>query len=224
MTSPPSGGPAPRLPAAQRAMIAALGLAVLLASIDAPYPAVAPLHHIPTVLLMLAAPWLLRRWPLSNAAVACILAFFLLHTLGGRYTYSNVPYDAWSRALTGHDIGSTFGWTRNHYDRLVHFAFGLFAVRPVGEALIRHGGLGWRGAIAGAILFSLAVGALYEIFEWLLTLLAADATADDYNGQQGDPWDAQKDMALALLGSLAAAIVPSQLRPNKNVMVIPSGL
>src|SRR3546814_7787581 len=59
------------------------------------------LQHIPTALLLVAAPWLLRRWPLSTASVACIALFLALHTLGGRYAYSNVPYDDWARALTG---------------------------------------------------------------------------------------------------------------------------
>src|SRR5687767_13146945 len=111
------------LPHPQRWMIAALGLAILLASIEAPYPAVAPLHHMPTALLVLTAPWLLRRWPLTDGAVACVFAFFLLHTLGGRYTYSNVPYDEWTLALAGVSISDGLGFTRNHYDRLVHFSF-----------------------------------------------------------------------------------------------------
>src|SRR3546814_5752053 len=88
------------------------------------YPEVALLQHIPTMLLIVAAPWLLRRWPLSTASVACIALFMALHTLGGRYAYSNVPYDDWARALAGTSLSDAFGWTRNHYDRLVHFAFG----------------------------------------------------------------------------------------------------
>jgi len=201
---------AARLRPTQRAMIAVLAIAVVLASIHTPYPAVAPLHHIPTVLLVAAAPWLLRRWPISDAAVACILAFFLLHTLGGRYTYSSVPYDEWARALAGHDLSSLFGWKRNHYDRLVHLAFGLLAIRPVAESLARHAGFTTRGAAIAAIAFVLAVSALYEVFEWLLAVVAAGDMADEYNGQQGDMWDAQKDMALARAGALAAAFLPNK--------------
>src|SRR3546814_10455234 len=61
---------------------------LLLAQIDQPYPEVALLQHIPTMLLIVAAPWLLRRWPLSTVSVACIALFMALHTLGGRYAYS----------------------------------------------------------------------------------------------------------------------------------------
>lgn len=185
----------------QRAMIAVLLAALLLAQIDQPYPDVALLQHLPTMLLIIAAPWLLRRWPLSDAALGCIVVFLLLHTLGGRYAYSNVPYDAWATALTGMTLSDAAGWSRNHYDRLVHFAFGLLAVLPVGE-LARRAGLGPRGALLSGLAFVLAISALYEVFEWLLTLALAGDLADTYNGQQGDMWDAQKDMALATLGAL----------------------
>ena len=69
-----------------------------------------------------------------------------LHTLGGRYAYSNVPYDEWARALTGTSPSEAFGWTRNHYDRLAHFAFGALSVIPVAEIARRWGGLGRHGA------------------------------------------------------------------------------
>ena len=80
-------------PPAQRRLLGALLVLFLLAQIDQPYPEAALLQHIPTMVLLVAAPALLRRWPLSTASVACIAAFMALHTLGGRYAYSNVPYD-----------------------------------------------------------------------------------------------------------------------------------
>src|SRR3954468_18443600 len=152
MASPARGNPDRRrvskggVPRAQVAMIAALAALLLLAQVKQPFPEVAPLHHIPTLLLLLAAPFLLRRWPLSNASVAQIALFFALHTIGGRYTYSNVPYDDLARALSGHTISEMFGFTRNHYDRLVHFSYGLLGVAPIGEALGRPGGLSRENA------------------------------------------------------------------------------
>lgn len=190
------------VPPAQRRLIGLLLALLLLAQIDQPYPGIALLQHIPTMLLIAASPWLLRRWPLSTASVACIALFMALHTLGGRYAYSNVPYDDWLRALTGTSLSDTFGWTRNHYDRLVHFAFGALSVIPVAEISRRWGGLGPRGAALTVLGWVLATSCLYEIFEWLLTIVAAGETADRYNGQQGDIWDAQKDMALATLGAV----------------------
>lgn len=183
-----------------------LACAVLAANVDQPYPAIAWLQHVPTVLLLLAAPLLLARWPLSDTAVGLLLAFWLLHTLGGRYTYSNLPYDEWSQALTGHTISGTFGMARNGYDRLVHLAFGVLWVAPFAEAMRRHAGMGWRASLWTAFLFVGAVSALYEIFEWVLTMVASPATADDYNGQQGDVWDAQKDMAMAIVGAGIAVV------------------
>ncbi len=190
---------------AQRRLLGLLLALLLVAQIEQPYPEVALLQHLPTMLLLIASPALLRRWPLSTPAVACVVAFLALHTLGGRYAYSNVPYDDWARALTGTTLSESLGWTRNHYDRLVHFAFGALSIVPVAEVARRWGGLGRRGALVVAIGCVLALSSLYEIFEWLLTVVAAGETADRYNGQQGDMWDPQKDMALALLGALAVA-------------------
>jgi putative membrane protein len=189
------------LPRARFWMLVALAFAVLLANVRQPFPAEAPLQHIPTVILLIAAPSLLWRWPLSSRSIACLVLFLLLHTLGGRYTYSNVPYDRWAMALTGHDITGTFGLGRNHYDRLVHLAFGLLLMAPISEAARRHAGFGPRTALWVAWLFVGAVSALYEIVEWLLTIVVAPGMADQYNGQQGDPWDSQKDMALAICGA-----------------------
>lgn len=193
-------------------MLAVLALAVVLANIAQPYPDVAPLQHIPTVVLLLAAPFLLRRWPLSDGAVAAATGFMLLHTLAGRYTYSNVPYDAWAHALTGHTISATFGLERNGFDRLVHFTFGILSVPLYAEAAQRHGGASRRAALWHALLFVGAVSAAYEIFEWLLTMVVAPEMAADYNGQQGDPWDAQKDMAMAIVGAILAVIPRWRIR------------
>jgi putative membrane protein len=200
--------PAPTAPPAQRRLLGGLLILLLAAQIEQPYPEIALLQHIPTMLLLVAAPALLRRWPLSTPALACIALFFALHTLGGRYAYSNVPYDDWARVLTGTTLSDAFGWTRNHYDRLVHFAFGALSVIPVVEVARRWGGLGRRGAVLAVLGWVLGLSALYEVFEWLLTIVVAGETADRYNGQQGDIWDAQKDMALATLGAILVLAIP----------------
>lgn len=194
------------LPLAQRRMILSLVAAVAIANIAQPFPDLAPLQHGPTVALLLAAPFVLTRFPLPTSGVACIWLFLLLHTLGARWIYSYVPYDDWARGLFGHDISSLFGTTRNGYDRLVHFAFGALLTLPIAQSAHRHGKLshGWSLAFSFA---AIGLGsALYEIFEWLLTILVAGDTADYYNGQQGDMWDAQKDMATAQIGSTLAVI------------------
>lgn len=194
------------VPAAQRRMILLLVAAIFAANIDQPYPELAPLQHGPTLLLALTAPWILRRWPMSNGSIACILLFLLLHTLGGRYIYSYVPYDAWARAVSGHDISGTFGFARNGYDRLVHFAFGALLTAPFAEVAQRYGVMRKGWSLTFAFIAVGFAGAIYEIFEWLLTVVAAGQTADWYNGQQGDIWDAQKDMAAAQTGSILALL------------------
>jgi putative membrane protein len=193
------------LPAKQRAMLAGLAFLLVLVQVKQPFPGVAPLHHLPTLALLLAAPFLLGRWSLSNKALGCVILFFVLHTIGGRYTYTNVPYDDWARALSGRTLSEAFGWSRNHYDRLVHLGYGALAILPVSEALRRHAGLRRRLSLYIAVESVLAVSALYEIFEWLLTLTMEGSVATAYNGQQGDLWDAQKDMAMAALGALLVA-------------------
>lgn len=193
------------LPHVQRIALVALLALVVLANIDQPYPALAPLHHIPTLALIVSAPWWLRRWPLSDGALFALLGFFALHSIAARWTYSYVPYDAWAQALTGTTVNETFGWSRNHFDRLVHFAFGALLVAPLAEWL-RPVLPTVRLRLFAAVILLLAASAAYELFEWLLTLFMAPEAAEAYNGQQGDMWDAHKDMALALGGSLVAGL------------------
>lgn len=168
----------------------------------APYPQELVLQHIPTVLALVAWPLLARRFPVSDRTASCLAAFLLLHVLGARYLYSYVPYDEWLRVLFGTDLSASLGLRRNHYDRLVHFAFGALLVRPVREVLVSHFRVPPRLASYAALEFILASSMLYELLEWGLSVVLAPEMAGEYNGQQGDPWDAQKDMALAALGAL----------------------
>src|SRR6187551_326763 len=145
----------PKLSRTQWTWLGVLAAALVLAQINQPYPEIAPLQHIPTLVLLAAAPWLLRSWPISDRALGCIAVFFLLHTLGGRYTYSNVPYEEWYRSLTGGDFAALTGWTRNHYDRLVHLAFGVLFVPPAVEVARIEGATG-RGGLWVALTFVLS--------------------------------------------------------------------
>lgn len=190
----------------KRILIALLATAVVVACIRPPYPDEMVLQHSPTLALLVALPLLSRRWPLSNAAFGCLVGFMFLHTVGARYIYSNVPYDEWSASLLGVDLSTLFGWSRNHYDRLVHFFFGLLWARPVYEVSVRYLGIPRRFAHYTAVEFLLAFSALYELFEWGLTMVLSPQDAGEYNGQQGDLWDAQKDMSLALAGALLGVV------------------
>ena len=168
------------------------------------YPNEQWLQHAPTVLLVPVLVVLARRRTLTTTSVFCIVAFWWLHIIGARYIYSNVPYDQWAQSLLGTTVSETFGWSRNHYDRLVHFCFGLLWMPPAVEIARVYGRLPRFWAISAAIGGVAAISAVYEIFEWLLAVVLSPETADAYNGQQGDMWDAQKDMALAMIGGLVA--------------------
>ncbi len=164
------------------------------------YPREQFLQHGPTALAIAALLVAARKQWLSSTAMTCVLAFLLFHVVGARYIYSYVPF---GEQLSWLSLGDEAPG-RNHYDRLVHLAFGLLAMQPLAEVSRRHGGLTfwWSCSFAGC--FVLGVSALYEVFEWLLTVVAAPEYADNYNGQQGDGWDTQKDMVLAGLGALGA--------------------
>jgi putative membrane protein len=125
-----------------------------------------------------------------------------------------VPYDAWTQTLFGTRLSELCGWQRNHFDRLVHAASGLLLL-PVLEQWIRSASgarPGW--ARAGAWFVLVGLGALYEIGEWLVALAFAPGRAQDYIGQQGDDWDAQKDLAMAVLGAGACALWRTLARRN----------
>lgn len=193
-------------------LLLAIGAAALTSIYGSPFPDLAPLQNIPTLTVLLALWFAPQLRALSPGAFASICFFLLLHTIGGRYAYSYVPYDSWFHWLGLAGPTEIFQLDRNHYDRLVHFAFGALLLRPLAELLSpdpRAPGI--RAAIL-AVAFVLAVSALYEIFEWLLTMVMAPGNADAYNGQQGDMWDAQKDMAVALAGAIASAVVQRMVR------------
>ncbi len=197
------------LPAAQRWILGAIALGIPVSAIDSIYPSNTWLQVGPVALMLPIAVAALRRWPISNAAAVCLTVFVLLHLVAARWSYSFVPYDDWLRSIGIGNLDAGIGFKRNMFDRLVHFAFGLLAIVPFCEIALRYGRLSPRQALVGALLFVLAVGGLYEVFEWSLTMALSPADAGAYNGEQGDMFDSQKDMAVAAAGALLA--VPIQL-------------
>lgn len=194
------------LPRRQAVLLALCAAGALFSLIDSPYPALAPLQNLPTLLVVLLLWLALRRWPMPTSAVVCIIIFLALHTIGGRYIYSYVPYENWLAATGLPSVDTALRLGRNSWDRLVHLSFGLTMVHPISCWLTRHRGLAAGLGIYIAVEFVLAGSAIYEVFEWLLAVFMAGPDADAYNGQQGDIWDAQKDMALAGTGAVMAAL------------------
>lgn len=159
------------------------------------------------LLLGVLVLWKTRRsLPLSTASYTMLFVFLCLHAVGAHFTYSLVPYDEAIRNLSGSSISETLGLNRNHYDRLVHFAYGLLLVLPVRELLVlfaRVRGF-WSYFLPLDIVMSTSL--LYELIEWGAAVTYGGDLGAAFLGTQGDEWDAHRDMALAGLGGLIAAL------------------
>jgi putative membrane protein len=160
-----------------------------------------------TVATVIALTATYPNWPLSNLSYSLVAALLVLHTIGGYFTYVRVPYDAVSKALFGFKLSERFGWKRNHYDRVVHFAYGLLIVYPCFDMLERYA----RPAAAWSYMFAptliMASSMVFEVIEWIAAEMLSKGEGSAYVGTQGDEWDAQKDMALAAVGAIIVMIV-----------------
>ena len=154
------------------------------------------------VLMIVIATYHKFRFTTLSYFIMAILS--ILTFIGGHYTYEEVPLFNW--------IKDEFHLERNHYDRLGHFLKGL-GVIVVRELLIRQTPLTKGKLLSGiAISIVLAIAALYEIIEWLSTKLPISRQVNkDFLGMQGDKWDAQWDMSLALLGAILSLLIFSKL-------------
>ena len=134
-----------------------------------------------------------RRLPLSDASYLMLALFLGLHEWGAHYKYSDVPLGEWMKPWVG--------TSRNDFDRIVHFSYGLLCSYPLQEVAMRTGIRNeWRSIIPVAAI--LAFSALYEMMEALVATVVPPTLSNDFSGLQGDIWDAQKDMGLAGFGAL----------------------
>jgi len=152
--------------------------------------------------LMLAVQ---KRFPLSTLLLVLLWLHCTVLIFGGHYTYALVPLGEWAKEW--------FGWTRNNYDKLGHFAQGLVPAILAREILLRTSPLRDRGdgrpsRWLGFLVVSvcLAFSALYELIEWLTAVTSGEA-AEAFLGTQGDIWDTQTDMAMALVGAVCATVL-----------------
>lgn len=177
-----------------QSLVAGFGVVWIWAAIDPVYRFDWFLENILTFVAVPSLVMLHRRFPISELSWSLIFAFMCLHTLGSHYTYSEVPVGFW--------LQDEFDLTRNHYDRFVHFCFGLLLAYPFQEVGLRHGGrTAWFATLA-ALGFVFAGSASFEIIEMCVALVVDPAAGQAYLGTQGDEWDGQKDMALAAVGAL----------------------
>jgi putative membrane protein len=157
--------------------------------------------------LIAALALLHRRLALSATAYTALFLFLSLHSVGAHYTYSLVPYDEWARALTGHSVSDALGWERNHFDRLVHFAYGFLLAVPIREVLVRLAGVRGAWSYYLPLAVTSSTSADYELIEWAAATVFGGDLGVAYLGTQGDVWDAQTDMALAAGGALLSMIL-----------------
>lgn len=141
-----------------------------------------------------------RRFPLSSFCYVAVALHTLVLTYGGFYTYAEAPLGNWAR--------DAFHLTRNHYDRVGHLSLGLFPVCIIKEVLLRATPLR-RGRWLTFLVLSvvLAIAGFYELVEWWATYLVAPDVGIAFLGSQGDPWDAQWDMLLGLVGGIVGLAV-----------------
>jgi putative membrane protein len=152
-----------------------------------------------------------RRFLLSRLSYTLIFVFLCVHEVGAHYTYSEVPYDDWGRALTGSSLNEWMGWQRNHFDRFAHFSYGLLMAYPLREFFLRVANA--RG-VWGYVLpldVTISTSAIFELFEWGAAEIFGGELGTAYLGTQGDIWDAQRDMALASAGALTAMLVTASI-------------
>lgn len=174
--------------------------------------AIAPLDRhdwmLENVLPLVTLPLLIgfyRDYRFSNRTYTLLWMFMLLHALGAHYTYAKVPYDDWLQQLTGQRLNDVLGWQRNHFDRLVHLLYGALLFPLFWEMFAPriHGSLRLKYLLV--IAFITAHAGIYEVVEWGAAAFFGGDLGVAYLGTQGDEWDAQKDMALAMGGTLLAA-------------------
>jgi putative membrane protein len=145
-----------------------------------------------------------RHFRFSRISYTLIFVFLAIHEIGAHYTYSLVPYDEWSRRVIGVSPSEIFALERNHFDRAVHFLYGLLLAYPIREVFLRVAAVkGFWGYFLPLDL-TMSSSMMYELIEWAYAMIFGGEAGAAYLGTQGDVWDAHHDMALASLGALIA--------------------
>jgi len=165
------------------------------------WAAIEPLHYddwlLENILVFIFIPIIFltaRSFEFSIISYSFITLFIILHLIGSHYTYAEVPW--------GVTLGEWWGTDRNMYDRLIHFLFGLLLVYPIREVSVRLAkNRGFWGYMSPFMVVS-ALAGFYEVIEWTTAVLVDPEAGTAFLGTQGDIWDAQKDMLIAMIGAL----------------------
>src|SRR5690606_14031359 len=197
-----------------------LTLAIVIASIQSLELFSYVLHQVGTAFMLIVLLICFKKIGLTYFSFVLYLLFLLIHILGAHYLYSYVPYNEWLIQLFSFDLNQSMDWSRNMYDRLVHLACGLLLY----PAILRLFQVWLPGAKPFALFllvvqFIMATSLIYEWIEWWIALGLSPEEAENYNGQQGDIWDAHMDMLLATLGATGSGLLDLYYR--KNLAKIP---
>ena len=148
-----------------------------------------------------------RNFPLSKISYGLIFVFLCLHEVGAHYTYAEVPYDVFLQSVFGFSLNEAMGWQRNHFDRLVHFSYGLLLAYPMREMYCRIANARGFWGYFFPLDLVMAASMMFELFEWGAAEMFGGDLGVAYLGTQGDIWDAHKDMLLASTGAFLAMCI-----------------
>ncbi len=170
------------------------------------WAAIEPKHFddwlLENILVFIFVPFIFytgKYFRLSMISYIFITIFMILHVIGSHYTYAEVPF--------GKDIGAYVGSDRNMYDRLVHLLFGVLIIYPIREIAVRIVKMrGFWGYFVPFMIIS-ALAGFYEVIEWLAAISVDPVAGSAFLGTQGDEWDAQKDMFLAIVGAFGTLTI-----------------
>jgi len=173
-----------------------------------PYDRATWLMEVLPVIVALPVLWLsYRSFPLTTLLYVCIFIHAAVLILGGAYTYARVPL--------GFQLADLLGLSRNPYDKIGHFFQGFVPALIAREILIRGSTVRGRRMLAFVVVcVVLAISATYELIEWAAALVLGQG-AEEFLGTQGDPWDTQSDMFLALIGAVTALAIFSGLHDRQ---------
>ena len=150
-----------------------------------------------------------KRYQFSDLTYLLICVYLCLHVYGSKYTYAENPFGFW--------LQEQFDWSRNHYDRIVHFSFGFLLAYPMRELFLKW--LKYPRWVAWMlpIELTMSISAFYELIEWAVADLFFPSQGAAYLGTQGDTWDAQKDIMLAFSGAIIATTIVSTVKRLGNI-------
>jgi len=150
-----------------------------------------------------------RKYQFSDLSYLLLCIYLCLHVYGSKYTYAENPFGYW--------LQDQLNWSRNHYDRIVHFGFGFLLAYPMRELFLKWFKFPRWVSWALPIELALSIGAFYELIEWGVADVFFPEQGDAYLGTQGDIWDAQKDVFLAFLGAMMATTIVSLIKNLGNI-------